>query len=77
LVDILILFSYAYILFKLRKYHKDLMGEYPDGSTEFEAVKSADKEVLLFFVLICQVVIVEIIYETTIRNFIYVRIISV
>ena len=53
------------------------MGEYPDGSTEFEAVKSADKEVLLFFVLICQVVIVEIIYETTIRDFIYVRIISV
>jgi len=68
LVDLIIVISYAYILTNLRSYHKDLKSKFPEGSIEFEAIKSADKEVLLFFVLICQVVVIELAYETIIKN---------
>jgi len=68
LVDLIIVISYAYILTNLRSYHKDLKSKFPEGSTEYEAIKSADKEVLLFFVLICQVVVIELSYETIIKN---------
>ena len=73
-VDLLLVISYAYILTNLRRYHKELKSKYPEGCTEYEAIKSADREVLLFFVLICQVLIVELTYETIVKNIVNVTV---
>ncbi len=61
-MDFIILISYAYILKKLWSYHTDLKSNYKEGSLKHKAVKSADREVLLFFLLICQVLVIEFIY---------------
>lgn len=68
LVDLALVICYAYVLINLRSYHKDLKSKFPEGCTEYEAIKSADREVLLFFFLICQVLIIELTYETIIKN---------
>ena len=44
------------------------MRQYEEASPDHEAVKNADREVKLFFVLICQVIVIEFGYQAIVKK---------
>jgi hypothetical protein len=53
---------------KLRDHYRSLMSQYEEDSPDHEAVRNADREVKLFFILISQVIVIEFGYQSIIKN---------